>query len=185
MMKRILNKAVSAGFMAICLLGASSCSSTQKASEEELTKTALRGELQGETSGEVIFTKAPEGPGVKMLVNAKVKDGGFHGIHVHQYPVCEGDFTSAGGHFNPERTQHGHPDEREHHIGDLGNLKADANGEIVVERTFTNLSLDPASEKYIGNKTIIIHAKADDYATQPTGASGDRIGCAILQNTAE
>lgn len=181
----MLTKSLSAA-SALLLFAAIGCSSNQKATEEEIAQTAVRGQLQGKVKGEVIFTKAPEGPGVKMLVNAQgPKGAGLHAVHIHQNPVCEGNFTSAGPHFNPSNTLHGHPDEREHHVGDLGNIKRDDSGAIVMERTFADLSLDPKSSKYVGNRSVIIHEKADDYSSQPTGGSGARMGCAILQNTAE
>ena len=30
---------------------------------------------------------------------------------------------------------------------------------------------------------LVIHAKADDYRSQPSGEAGDRIACAIVQRT--
>lgn len=153
---------------------------------QEKSGAAVRGNLRGQAKGEVIFTKAPDGKGVKMIVNAKgLKDKGFHAVHIHQMPVCEGDFKTAGGHFNPEHNQHGHPEERSQHVGDLGNFKADKNGVIVEEKLFTHLSLDPNDERYVGDRSLVIHAKADDYSTQPTGGAGSRLGCAVLQRTAE
>lgn len=170
------------------LLALVSCSTTpaQKAKEEIVAKSAVRGQLQGQARGEVIFTQAPEGSGVKMMVDAAgLKKQGIHAMHIHEKPVCLGDFTSAGGHYDPHKDLHGHPEEREHHVGDLGNFRADPSGAIIASKTFDGLSMDPTDPNYVGNKALIIHAKADDYSTQPTGGAGARIGCAVLQNTAE
>ena len=114
-----------------------------------------------------------------------LKSPGFHAIHIHEKARCEGDFKSAGGHFNPDNKPHGHPIERKHHVGDLGNFRSNADGAIVETRVYKHLSMNPNSQNFVGNRALIVHSKADDYSTQPTGGAGSRIGCAILQNTAE
>lgn len=164
------------------LLSVVSCSSMPK----EAKTAAVRGSLQGKTTGDVIFTQASDGKGVKMLANVSgLNKSGFHAAHIHENPTCEGDFKSAGGHFNPTDDIHGNYDRKEHHVGDLGNIKVNKDGTATVERVYKDLSLDPDKENYVGNRSFIIHSGADDYATQPTGGAGGRIGCAILQRTAE
>lgn len=181
-----MSKTVSLASLLIAALVAGCAQQARKAGEEEISTTAVRGRLQGDPQGEVIFTKDPQGPGVKMLVDITgVSKQGLHAVHIHEKAQCRGNFKSAGGHFNPNGALHGHPDERDHHTGDLGNFRADASGAIVGAKTFDHLSLDPSDINYVGNKALIVHAKADDYSTQPTGAAGGRIGCALLKNTAK
>jgi len=109
--------------------------------------------------------------------------GGKHGLHIHENAKnepCRGDFTSVGGHFNPDAKPHGSPEKAsEVHLGDLGNLEANAKGVAMFKLTRAGLKLSgPGSIK---GRALIVHAKADDFKTQPTGGAGDRIGCAIIQ----
>ena len=63
--------------------------------------------------------------GGMTMVTVSVKDAppGVHAVHIHEKGDCSApDATSAGGHFNPGGHQHGAPDGKEHHAGDLGNL---------------------------------------------------------------
>ncbi|MCO4753954.1 MAG: superoxide dismutase family protein [Bacteriovoracaceae bacterium] len=165
-----------------------SCAAQQQNEQAKIKieESAVRGQIRGVPDGEVIFTQAPKGSGVQMIVNVSgIKKPGFHAIHIHEKPICDGNFTSAGGHYNPDDKPHGHPEESKHHIGDLGNFRSSATGSIVESRVYKHLSMNPNSQNYVGNRALIIHSKADDYSTQPTGGAGSRIGCAILQNTAE
>jgi Cu-Zn family superoxide dismutase len=120
--------------------------------------------------------------GQRLMVHAKLsglKPNGEHGFHVHENGNCAStDGSSAGGHFNPGAQPHG-PQGGAHHAGDLPALKADANG--VVDQKFTlagpTIAAGPAS---LVGRSVIVHAQADDYATQPTGNSGARIGCGVI-----
>ncbi len=170
------------GLIPLLILGVVGCAGAQIDSDAN-RPPAYRGEIQGQVKGDVVFTKNTEGKGVKMILNATNVGPGFHGVHIHETPVCEGDFTSAGGHFNPMAKPHGSPNQSKHHVGDLGNLKADDQGNMIVEKVYEDLSLDQEDDGYIGDRALVIHAKADDYQSQPSGASGKRIGCAVLSNS--
>ncbi len=115
--------------------------------------------------------------GVKFVTEVSgLTPGAVHGIHIHERGKCEGpDFKSAGDHFNPSQSHHGGPAASLKHEGDLGNVVADRKGvarsEVVIQKK------NPG--EYSG-KSVILHAKADDMKTQPSGDSGDRIACGIL-----
>ena len=128
----------------------------------------------------MVFTKNTEGKGVKMIFNATNVGPGFHGVHIHETPVCEGTSLPAGA-FTPMAKSHGSPEQPTHHVGDLGNLRADINN-MIVEKVYEDLSLDQEEENYIGDRALVIHSKADDYQTQPSGASG-KFGCAVLNKS--
>lgn len=103
-----------------------------------------------------------------------------HGFHIHQYGDCTAaDGSSAGGHYNPENQPHAGPDAIHHHAGDLGNVRADAEGEAHLDMTVKDLTVDRASNPVIG-RAVIVHEKADDLKSQPTGAAGARIGCGVI-----
>jgi len=120
--------------------------------------------------------------GGMMMVTVTVKDAapGVHAVHIHEKGDCSApDATSAGGHFNPGGHQHGAPDAKEHHAGDLGNMTvgADGTGSIMVHSG--DLSLE-GPNSVVGH-AIIIHEKSDDFVTQPTGNAGGRIGCGVIK----
>lgn len=171
--------------LALSFLFAAGCDNNDQTQNEANLESAIKGKLSG-VEGEVVFTKAPDGKGVQIMINAKgLERPGLHAVHIHEKPVCEGDFASAGGHYNPTNKPHGSPEEKKHHVGDLGNFKASAEGVIVEKKVFEHLSLDPSSPNYVGDRALVIHEKVDDYASQPSGAAGARIGCAVLQNAGE
>jgi superoxide dismutase, Cu-Zn family len=111
-----------------------------------------------------------------------------HGFHVHENGAC-GDATAtdgtvtiggaAGGHWNPAGQMHGAPTGASH-LGDLGNVSADANGVATVSITKTGMTLgDGATTDPIG-KAVIVHANPDDLTSQPVGNAGGRIGCGVI-----
>jgi Cu-Zn family superoxide dismutase len=102
-----------------------------------------------------------------------------HGFHLHDKGDCaSADGTSAGGHFNPDGQPHG-PQSAAHHAGDLPSLKADANGVVDQKLMLSGPSLADGPSSIVG-RSVIVHANADDYTTQPTGNSGPRIACGVI-----
>jgi len=128
-------------------------------------------------TGTVTFTKVPGG--VRIVADIEGLKPGEHGFHVHEHGSCEGDGTSAGGHYNPTNSKHGGPDSPERHVGDFGNLVANAEGKAHYDRVDTLISLE--GEQSIIGKSLVIHADRDDFVTQPTGNSGPRIGCGLIK----
>jgi superoxide dismutase, Cu-Zn family len=129
--------------------------------------------------GEVTFTAEPGG-GVKVVGTFSGLVYGEHGFHVHEKGDCSApDATSAGGHFNPTGKPHAAREAAARHTGDLGNLKADPYGLARVEFVDTTLSLS-GPESIIG-KAVIVHEKADDFTTQPTGNAGGRQACGVIE----
>jgi Cu-Zn family superoxide dismutase len=101
---------------------------------------------------------------------------GLHGFHIHMYgDLRKADGTSAGGHYNPAGHEHGGPDSKEHHAGDLGNIKAGEDGVANVDIKATDLHLH-----FIIGRAIVVHADADDFKTPKTGNAGARIGVGVI-----
>lgn len=146
----------------------------------------------GKAIGSVELTEGAAGVAVRVrLDNLDVVKAGRHGFHLHAVGKCDGpDFASAGGHFNPAGKQHGAKNPQGAHAGDLENLVVAANtagagaaGWATTSARFT-LSAGPAGIFDADGAALVIHANEDDEATDPTGNSGGRIACAVLQPTA-
>lgn len=128
--------------------------------------------------GTVTFEKTTTG--VRVVANLSGLTPGEHGFHVHQNGDCSApDATSAGDHFNPATTPHGHQTDpvTGRHAGDMGNLTADADGNATVDLTDAVMALDGPSS--IVGKAVIVHEKADDFS-QPAGNAGKRLACGVV-----
>jgi len=139
----------------------------------------------GQKIGTAKLTATKAG-GVKIAVKVQDLAPGEHGFHIHAVGKCDTpDFKTAGPHFNPTEAHHGvnnaqtpHP-----HAGDLPNLVVDANGKGSLTTVDANVTLGdgPNSLFHDGGTSFIIHEKADDLMTDPSGNSGNRIACGIVQ----
>ncbi len=113
--------------------------------------------------------------------------GQEHGFHVHEFGKCSPpDFKSAGEHFNPTKDPHGGPGSAARHLGDIPNIRADDTGRATFEITVQGVTLvdkDGAPTEILG-KALVVHAMPDDYNTQPSGGSGDRIACGVIRKRA-
>ncbi|NMG75582.1 superoxide dismutase family protein [Aromatoleum diolicum] len=144
----------------------------------EITLAPTQG---SKVSGQVQLTEVDGG----VLVDANVSGlaPGGHGFHVHEKGDCSApDGTSAGGHFNPTGKAHGHPDKADHHLGDLPMLVADANGDAKLRTIVNGLTIVGKGDNKIVGRSLIVHAAADDFATQPTGNSGARLACGVISS---
>ncbi len=124
--------------------------------------------------------------GVKVSIKVSQLTPGEHGIHIHTVGKCEGPaFTTAGGHFNPTSAHHGVKNSQEPHphVGDLENLKVGQNGKASATFTVTGATLGDGQNSLFheGGTALVIHAKADDLMSDPSGNSGDRIACGVIE----
>jgi Cu-Zn family superoxide dismutase len=129
--------------------------------------------------------------GVTFRVEASGLPHGIHGVHVHSIGRCDPpQFESAGPHWNPLAKKHGMNNPAGPHAGDLPNVEVAANGTLGATLTLPDASLfaPPASVGALldaDGAALVIHADADDYATDPSGNSGPRIACAVIRPVAE
>lgn len=158
--------------------GAPAADGGQPAAPSSLVTTLK--DRQGRTVGTVTVTETPHG----LLVRGTVEGlpPGPHAIHFHETGKCEPPFASAGGHFNPAQKTHGVLSPGGPHAGDLPNLMVPASGKLDFEIFAPGLSLSsgPGAVLDADGTALVVHAKADDHMSQPSGDSGDRIACGVL-----
>jgi superoxide dismutase, Cu-Zn family len=103
---------------------------------------------------------------------------GKHGFHIHEWGNINcSDGMCTGSHYNPTGSKHGDADATERHIGDMGNIEADANGNATFQRTDSVLALN-GSHSVIGH-AVVLHENQDDFS-QPTGNSGGRVAYGVI-----
>ncbi len=106
-----------------------------------------------------------------------------HGFHIHEKgDLSDPALAGAGGHYNPTHQPHGGPTSEHHHAGDLGNLAADDHGHAHLEGTAMHVTL--GGENSILGRSVIIHARADDLHSQPSGDSGGRVAGGVIEAAA-
>ena len=105
-------------------------------------------------------------------------------FHVHERGDCSAvDASSAGNHFNPTQQPHGAPGSGPHHLGDMPNLRADAQGRANVDIHLRGVTLGGGAANDIAGRALIVHAQSDDHRSQPAGNAGARIACGLIRIT--
>ena len=138
--------------------------------------------LDGKPVGTAKFSQA--GHGVLIELDAHGLKPGPHAVHIHAVGQCDAKvkFDSAGGHFSPVPKNHGFMDKHGAHAGDMTNQFADANGNLRASIYNPNITLK-RGERSLFDKdgsSIVIHAAADDYKSQPAGNAGGRVACGVI-----
>ena len=132
--------------------------------------------------GTATFTQMENG--VQIAIQASRLSSGRHGFHIHETGRCDAPgFQSAGGHLNPTSRNHGLEDPGGPHAGDLPNMiiRPDGAGSHTVLNPYVTLGGGPNSLFKRDGTAIVIHAAPDDYQTDPSGNSGDRVACGVIR----
>ena len=177
-------------------LGFTSCKNDKKdkdAEENTVTEAPAMEEEMAEPKKVTVKLESKSGSTAQGSAVFKEEDGtvtmtavfeglepGMHAIHIHENADCSADDgTSAGGHWNPTKEQHGKwGDAAGYHKGDIGNFEADANGNGTITMPTDEWCIgceDPMKD--ILGKGLIVHAGADDFTSQPSGDAGARVSC--------
>jgi superoxide dismutase, Cu-Zn family len=123
--------------------------------------------------------------GVRISIRVTGLSEGEHGLHFHEAGRCDPpDFQSAGGHFAPHGRQHGFENPAGPHAGDLPNLRANAQGVADTSFVAAAVRLNATQAEGLlrqGGTALVVHARRDDYRTDPSGDSGDRIACGVVR----
>jgi Cu-Zn family superoxide dismutase len=178
---RSTRELTAAGSILVALALTSGCATATRASEPSQMAWAELKNASGESVGSAVLRQ--EDGRVRIVVQAGGLTPGRHGIHVHAVGQCEPPtFQSAGGHYNPLGKKHGLENPAGPHGGDLPDLEADANGrtEYVAVTDRLTLGNGPTSIFDVDGSAVVIHEKADDQRTDPSGNSGDRVLCGRL-----
>lgn len=131
-------------------------------------------------SGKLTARPTPDGVRITGEVGG-LQPRGMQAIHIHETGDCSAaDATSAGGHFNPGQQPHGKSDGIAHHAGDMNNIVAHSNGVAQIDVQARGVTLGGGAANDIAGRAVVIHAKADDYQSQPAGNAGARVACGII-----
>ena len=139
--------------------------------------------FEGKINGTVRF----EEQGRYTIIDIKLKGlskNGLHGFHIHEAGDLTDKCESMCAHFNPYNKPHGGPESKDRHVGDLGNLKTDKNGNVSIVMSDSMIKLKGKAS--IIGRGLIIHADEDDLglgtntASKINGNAGKRIACAII-----
>ena len=144
------------------------------------TRTARMVDSTGKSIGNASLLDSRRGP--LLVLKLQGVSTGTHGFHVHANGACDAPtFDSAGPHLNLASRKHGLRNPAGPHTGDLPNVRARADG--TVDTTLV-LPRDLLAPNALGAgapaRALVLHAKADDMMTDPSGNSGARIVCGVL-----
>lgn len=182
---KLTGVAVAAGWLVAAVPSAQAPAEEKPDQKQDSMSPGATAELknrEGQTIGRARLTATPNG--VLVRVNLDKASAGEHAFHIHQTGKCEAPaFTSAGGHFNPGNKAHGFMDAKGPHAGDLPNIHVGTGGSLAFEYLAHGVTLGSDAKGLLDadGAAIVIHAKPDDYRTDPAGAAGDRIACGVVQ----
>lgn len=170
--------------------GALLVASTGVAVAQVVGATAELKDTSGNDVGTAEFAEGPDGvtTTVNLQQGQKAVGPGEHGVHIHEKGDCSSaDFKSAGEHFNPQSKEHGFQNPKGAHAGDLPNIKVNQDGSASAQAKTDQVTLSSGKTSLFGSDgtALVIHAKADDLKTDPSGDSGDRQACGVIQKTSQ
>lgn len=151
--------------------------------QEPLTARAELIDARGQRVGEATLVETP-GSGVWIRLAAAGLPPGTHALHIHRTGRCEPPaFASAGSHHARRRRPHGFLNPDGPHAGDLLNLHVPESGGLETEQLATRVTLRPGAPGSLfdaDGSTLVLHAGADDYRSQPAGGAGTPIACGVI-----
>jgi Cu-Zn family superoxide dismutase len=151
----------------------------------------LRADLinrDGEKIGEIVVSEATGGVIIRVMAEGLPEEGrgAWHGGHLHSIANCQSaDFTSSGGHINPDGKAHGLLNHGGPDNGDMGNFWVHEDGSLNAEFYTTLVSLTASADRPAlldaDGSAFVLHANEDDHESQPIGGAGPRIACAEIK----
>lgn len=151
----------------------------------------------GAAAGRAVLRQLTDAGGVEITLQVQGMPAGPHGFHIHAHGACAPGpdaatgrlvpFGAAGGHFDPFSTRnHGQPGQSPHeaHAGEAPNVQVGPDGLGTLRFVNPHVTLLPGATSVLG-RTLVVHAQADDYASDPAGDSGGRIACGVIEPAAQ
>lgn len=132
-------------------------------------------------NGSISFEQEANKVEMKLELDFPSKAGQTVAVHIHEHGDCGNAGNDAHGHWNPTKSNHGKWGEGQFHLGDIGNVQLDATGKGTLELETSLWSVGSGATNDVVGKAIMVHDKADDFTTQPTGNAGGRIGCGVIK----
>ncbi len=153
---------------------------TAVAKSATTTATATLVDATGKSVGTATVKNV--GHGLELRIKARGIEPGVKAIHLHSIGKCElPKFVSAGPHWNPAMKMHGTDNPMGPHAGDLLNLTVGKNGRVTYKAVAHGFALTGETGLLdVDGGAVVIHAKPDDYKTDPAGNAGDRIVCGVF-----
>jgi len=184
---------IQAFFIMLCLLLSACGTGSQQSDQSENESAAQEGERAAtatakmeaasgsDVTGEAKFTD--EDGKVRFELTVDNLTPGEHAVHLHEKGDCSAeDASSAGGHWNPTMKPHGkRGDGTSYHKGDIGNMNVGQDGKGTMNLTVEGWSIGGADSTNVVGKSVIIHEKADDFTSQPSGNAGARLSCGVIK----
>ena len=118
-----------------------------------------------------------------IKINLKNVPIGIHGFHIHRVGDLREGCSSLCSHYNPKNKNHGGPNDKERHVGDLGNIIS-KNG--IVNKTLRDKLIKLRGKYSVIGRSVVIHAgeddlgKGDNVESLKTGNAGKRIACGVI-----
>ncbi|KAI1843682.1 hypothetical protein JX265_008491 [Neoarthrinium moseri] len=136
-------------------------------------------------TGTVTFEQASESDPTTISWDITGNDANAErGMHIHTFGDNTNGCTSAGPHFNPHSQTHGAPSDEKRHVGDLGNVKTDGQGNA--KGSVTDKLIKLIGPHSIIGRTVVVHSGTDDLGkggneeSLKTGNAGTRPACGVI-----
>ncbi|KAH8405660.1 hypothetical protein KR215_005895 [Drosophila sulfurigaster] len=142
----------------------------------------LTGPVQADNTqvkGNVTFIQNDCGQSVHVRIQLENVKEGKHGFHIHEKGDLSNGCTSLGGHYNPDKVDHGAPHHEVRHVGDLGNIEVNSTG--IIDITYSDAVISLNGKRTIIGRSVVLHELEDDLGqgnhtdSKKTGNAGGRI----------
>jgi len=168
--------------LAIATIALASSCSTSKSDKEIASATLTETADNTKTIGTAKFYQEGDGKiKMELVMDFAARADSNVAVHFHEHGDCGDMGMNTHGHWNPTKENHGKWGSAAYHSGDIGNIQLDSKGHGTVTVTTDRWSIADGDLKNIIGRGIIVHGGTDDYTTQPTGNSGPRVGCGVIE----
>jgi superoxide dismutase, Cu-Zn family len=158
------------------------CSTTATPPTVAVNQVASAKMVRADGSEAGVATLSLQDNGIWLEMSSVAPGQGSFGMHIHTVGKCDApDFTTAGPHWNPSGRQHGKDNPAGAHAGDMPNVAADSDGRLSIKTMLDSAVWSGEGGLFDADgAALIVHEKADDYKTDPTGNSGKRVFCGVF-----